>query len=139
MDERVPAGHRSVPHTADVQIEAWAPTREDCLAEVVRALVDTFAEVPAGAPGTPLTFRVEPDADEDMLVEVLDEVIYQMDTTGRLPAAARVVPAGGGLAVTLELTDRVRLIGAVPKAVALHELRFTGGPTGWSCRVTLDV
>jgi SHS2 domain-containing protein len=31
------------------------------------------------------------------------------------------------------------MVGAVPKAVSLHELRFDGGPAGWSCGVTLDV
>ena len=38
-------GHRTVPHTADLRIEAWAPTREECLAEAVRGLVDSFAVV----------------------------------------------------------------------------------------------
>jgi SHS2 domain-containing protein len=34
-----------MPHTADLRIEAWAPTREECLAEAVRSLVDSFAVV----------------------------------------------------------------------------------------------
>ena len=40
-------GHRTVPHTADLRVEAWAPTREACLAEAVRGLVDRFAVVAA--------------------------------------------------------------------------------------------
>jgi SHS2 domain-containing protein len=39
------AGHRTVPHTADLRIEAWAATREECLAEAVRGLVGSFAAV----------------------------------------------------------------------------------------------
>ena len=39
------AGHRTVPHTADLRIEAWAVTCEECLAEALRGLVGSFAAV----------------------------------------------------------------------------------------------
>ena len=29
-------GHTSVPHTADLRIEAWGPTREDCKVAAAR-------------------------------------------------------------------------------------------------------
>jgi hypothetical protein len=35
--------------------------------------------------------------------------------------------------------DSLRPIGAVPKAVSLHELHIVGNADGWSCAVTLDV
>ena len=42
-----------MPHTANVRIEAWAPTREECIAEAVRGLVDGFADTSrAPAAGT---------------------------------------------------------------------------------------
>ncbi|MFE9207086.1 archease [Micromonospora sp. NPDC007230] len=142
MGRRPARGHRNVPHTADVRIEAWAPDREDCVAEAVSALVDTFVDT-AGADGTTETeFSVPPSNDEDMLVTVLDEVIFRLETAGVLPLATDVRPAdGGGLLVrwwTVD-TDAVELVGAVPKAVALHELRFGPDQDGWSCAVTLDV
>ena len=34
-----------MPHTADARIEAWAPTREQCVAEAITALVAGFAAV----------------------------------------------------------------------------------------------
>ena len=43
-------GHRTVPHTADLRIEAWGPAREGCIAEVVRGLVDSFAVVAGRTP-----------------------------------------------------------------------------------------
>ncbi|MEU5726408.1 archease [Micromonospora sp. NPDC047738] len=142
MGRRPARGHRNVPHTADVRIEAWAPDREDCVAEAVSALVDTFVDT-AGADGTAETeFSVPPGNDENMLVTVLDEVIFRMETAGVLPLATDVRPADdGGLLVrwwTVD-TDAVELVGAVPKAVALHELRFGPDQDGWSCAVTLDV
>ncbi|MEV0394238.1 archease [Polymorphospora rubra] len=140
MGKRPPVGHRSVPHTADVRIEAWAPARERCVAEAVAGLVGSFAEVPPTGEQT-VEFRVDPGSDEDMLVAVLDEVIFRMDTEGRLPASADVAAVGGGFEVRLRMADpdRVEVVGAVPKAVSLHELRFAPGADGWSCAVTLDV
>jgi hypothetical protein len=35
MEQRPESSHRSVPHTADALIEAWAPSREQCVAEAV--------------------------------------------------------------------------------------------------------
>lgn len=134
-------GHRSVPHTADVRIEAWASSRERCVAEAVAGLVDSFAEISEGQPTQTVEFQVPPGTDENMLVAVLDEVIYRMDVEGLLPVDAEVTEAGGGLDVRLRMvgSDRVELVGAVPKAVSLHELCFARDAAGWSCRVTLDV
>lgn len=141
VDERPAAGHRLVPHTADVRIEAWAPTRERCVAEAVAALVDSFAEVPAGGPTQSVQFEVEPGSDEDVLVAVLDEVIYRLDVEGQLPVATDVTARNGGLDLRMQVIDAgsAELVGAVPKAVSLHELRFTPNAHGWSCQVTLDV
>ena len=135
------AGHRSVPHTADARIEAWAPTRERCVAEAVAAMVDGFADLAGAQPAGTVEFRVGPATDPDLLVSVLDRVILLMDTEGRLPAATDVRAADDELDVRLRMAgpDRIETVGAVPKAVSLHELRFDGGAAGWSCAVTLDV
>jgi SHS2 domain-containing protein len=138
----MPAGHRSVPHTADTRIEAWAPTRELCVAEAVTAMVEAFADIAAARPTDAAAFEVAEDSDEDLLVEVLSEVIYLMETADVLPLRAIVEPAEEeGYDVRFEVTglDQVELIGAVPKAVSLHGLRFEEGSDGWSCTVTLDV
>lgn len=139
--EQPEAGHRGVPHTADARIEAWAPTRERCVAEAVAALVDGFADVTGAPPAGTVEFRVGPAADPDLLVSTLDRVILLMDTEGQLPASTDVRAADEGLDVRLAMAgpERVETFGAVPKAVSLHELRFDGGPEGWSCAVTLDV
>lgn len=139
--EQPQAGHRSVPHTADARIEAWAPTRERCVAEAVAAVVDGFADLSAAQPAGTAEFLVGPAADPDLLVSTLDRVILLMDTEGRLPASADVRSADEGLDVRLAMAgpEHLETFGAIPKAVSLHELRFDGGPEGWSCAVTLDV
>ncbi|MFI7215448.1 archease [Micromonospora maritima] len=142
MAHRPARGHRCVPHTADVRIEAWAPSREDCVAEAVTALVDTFVDTASATPTGSSEFRVPPGDDGDLLVGVLDEVIFLMETEGVLPLGTEVHPAGdGGLVVRWRTTgtEAVELVGAVPKAVSLHELRFGAVSGGWECAVTLDV
>ncbi|MFR9779876.1 archease [Micromonospora sp. MS34] len=144
MERRPPRGHRNVPHTADVRIEAWAPDRESCVAEAVSALVDTFVDATGVTPETEAEteHRVPPGDDPDLLVGVLDEVIFRLDTEGAVPLDTEVRAAGdGGLLVRWRVADTgaVEAVGAVPKAVSLHELRFGPDSTGWSCAVTLDV
>jgi protein archease len=130
-----------MPHTADARVEAWAPTRERCVAEAIAGLVETFADVSeAHAAGTE-DFQVPPGPDEDMLVAALDRIVYLMDTTGQVPLRADVSTADGGLGVRLEMADpeAVEVTGAAPKAVSLHELRFASDEAGWSCGITVDV
>jgi len=72
---------------------------------------------------------------------VLDELIYLMDTTGDVPIDAELEPLEEGVDVRFAMVDAATVpqIGAVPKAVTLHELQLAEGPNGWACSVTLDV
>jgi SHS2 domain-containing protein len=138
-------GHRAVPHTADIAVEAWADSREGCLAEAVRGLVESFADVGEARPDDSVTFVVTEESDEEVLVAVLQEVIYQLEVSGRLavdvsvdePAEFPVERVEARLA-TVPL-EAVAQIGAMPKAVALHNLRFGRVDGMWRARVVVDV
>lgn len=134
-------GHRTVPHTADVRVEAWAPTRDECVAEAVLAAVETYVDTSGVHAQTAHEWRLPDSSDEDLLVAVLDEVIYLSDATSRVPVDIEIVPDEEGVEVRLDMVDVTRLpqTGAVPKGVSLHGLRLAAGPEGWSCSVTLDV
>ena len=137
------AGHRTVPHTADLRIEAWAPTREECLAEAVRGLVDSFAVVAGRAPSGRARRHMTARLDEDLLVAVIDEVIYRLDADGQIPVSVTVRRAPDGGAVVLFAlipVAEVEITGAAPKAASLHGLRCAPDATGrWSCAITVDV
>ncbi|QFG20108.1 archease [Actinomadura sp. WMMB 499] len=137
-------GHRGVPHTADLRIEAWAPSREACVAEAVAGLVEGFADVSGVRRLRTVELDVPPGPDEDLLVSALDEVIFRLEVEGEIVLDAGFAPAvGGGLTARLTVGDVVEAtaVGAVPKAVSLHGLRFGVAPDGggWSCAVTIDV
>jgi SHS2 domain-containing protein len=137
------AGHRGVPHTADLRVEAWAPTREECLAHVVRGVCESFLDL-SGAGATGVRRRdvvVRADSDADLLVALLEEVVYWLDTADEVPVDVELTETPDGLRAGLHMADASSLpvTGAAPKAVTLHDLDFTHGPEGWTCSVTLDV
>lgn len=141
--DRAASGYRSVPHTADLCLEAWAPTREECLAEAVRGLVASFADVTAAGPGRPVTAELAAAASDDLLAAALDEVIYRMDADDEIPVSAAVrAVAGGGIELRLSVVPvaAAQIVGAVPKAVSLHGLRCAPDTAGrWSASITVDV
>jgi SHS2 domain-containing protein len=136
-------GHRILPHTADLALEAWAPGKGECIAEAVRALVASFADVRAAVPRQTVTLRVAEQTDEDLLVRVLNDVIYHVEVHGLVPVDISLDVAEG---VTGRAEARfaaapvaeVEITGAAPKAVTLHELRFGREDDMWRCHVIVD-
>lgn len=135
------AGHRGLPHTADTRIQAWAPTTGECIAQAVLGLADSFLDLAGAAAIGEYDLDVEPGEPPDQVVAVLEEVIYLMDTTGQIPINAAAVQDRNRLVLHLTMADlaTVPQIGAVPKAVALHQLAFGRQAGRWVCTVTLDV
>lgn len=135
------SGHRTVPHTADLRIEAWAPTREGCIRQAVLGAVESFLDTSSAHPDRARLRRLTADRDDDLLVAVLEEVIYFLDAVGEAPVDLDLTRVNGALDVDFTMVDAGTLpqVGAVPKAVSLNELRFSRDRNGWRCLVTLDV
>ncbi|MEE1767462.1 archease [Streptomyces sp. JV185] len=136
-----PRAHRSVPHTGDLRVEAWAPTREERIAEAVQGMVGSFCELPTDASSVAQECVVSAEGDGRLLLAVLEEVIYRMDAADELPVDATVTPEPGGVRVQFRMAGRSTAVqtGPVPKAVALHGLRLAQDAQWWACRVTLGV
>jgi SHS2 domain-containing protein len=140
------AGHRAIPHTADIAIEAWAPGMDECVGQAVLALVESFVVPgPAGKAADEVAFSVAATTAEDLLVAVLDEAIYQVEVHGRIPVDTSIDERTGAAEGRADVrfatvpAHAVELTGAVPKAVSLHELRFARAGGLWRCHVTIDV
>jgi SHS2 domain-containing protein len=135
-------GHCAMPHTADTRLHAWGPTREQCLAEAVRAMVEAFADVSHVRSATVQRVRLAPAGDEDLLVDLLDEVVFRLEVAGLVPVDVEVEPTeDGGLEARLSLAELadVAVTGAVPKGASWQELHIGPDPYGWSCTVIVDV
>jgi SHS2 domain-containing protein len=142
MISRPTAGHELLPHTADVMLTAWAPTAEKCIEEAVRALGACFADVRAARPARVVGFVCEPAPNDELLVEVLEEAIYVLDTEDVVPVQVAIArTAHGGLVGDFGVVARsdVPLVGPVPKAVTRHGLRFARHGELWRCEVVIDV
>lgn len=137
-----PAGYRLQPHTADVIVEAWAPTRAGCLQQAVRGLVAAFADV-AGLPSShQVSVTLPAQRDDELLLELLDEVIYQLDAADGVVVDAAVTDNGDTRAqirLMLAPVDAVRQRGAVPKGISHHDLGLAQLSGTWWCWFTVDV
>ena len=138
-------GHRALPHTADIVVQAWADSLEECVAEAVRGLVESFADVNDAVPDDSVVLVVDEETDEALLVAVLDEVIYQVEVRGRVPVDVSIDERTGATKGQVEVrlatvpTERIDQVGAVPKAVALNGLRLDRVGAGWQAHVVIDV
>jgi SHS2 domain-containing protein len=140
---RCGCGHASVPHTADLRIQAWGQTREDCIAEAVRGLVESFADIREATSQRVIECHLDAGSDADLLASAVEEVIYYLDTEGAFPAEVEVSRAvDGGIYLMLRVVDAAsaQIIGAAPKAASLSGLTCAPDASGrWLCAVTIDV
>jgi SHS2 domain-containing protein len=113
------------------------------MAEALRGLVGSFASIAGRQPYRQDSCLMTARSDEDLLVALMDEVIYRLDADGEVPVSVAVRPVlEGGVAVSFALVPvaAAEITGAVPKAASLHELRCAPDAAGrWSCAVTVDV
>jgi SHS2 domain-containing protein len=135
-------GHRTLPHTADLTIEAWGESRRACFEEAVRGFVATYLDTAGAVPTEAVTVELPPtDDDAELLVQVLEEVIVLGEVRGLVPVDVTVTVRNGGLGLrfaTVPIQPH-HLVGATPKAVARSDLVFVETVDGWRCRATIDV
>jgi SHS2 domain-containing protein len=144
MNNRVntETGHRVLPHTVDVIVEAWAPTRAGCLEELVRGVVGTFADVRGVTPTREIALEVGAARDEDVVVALFDDVCYLLDADGLVVVDVILEEeedANFDGSFFVASVDSVVPTGAVPKGVSRSDLQFGLEDGLWRARVIVDV
>jgi SHS2 domain-containing protein len=139
--------HAWVEHTAELQLELEAPTREEVFAEAFVALRELLADAgegggegEGGGRGEVVERRVEADAGDlpALLAEWLQELVFLVESEGLVPEELAGLELGEGRVAG---TVRGRR-GAPPplvKAVTYHDLRLAREGGRWRGRVVLDV
>jgi SHS2 domain-containing protein len=136
------SGHRRLPHTADVIVEAWAPTRTACLEEAVRGVVETFADISGVHSTREVPVEVNAALDEDAVVALLGEVVYLVDADDLVVIDVTLEEAEDGSlegSFSVAPTASVRPEGAAPKGISRSELSFERANSSWRCHVIVDV
>ncbi|WP_157355770.1 archease [Nocardia terrae] len=134
------AGYRYIPRPDDLCVEAWAPTRERCLVQVIDAVVDSFIQRPRPEPSETIEWVMPRDRAENLMGTLLEAVDHQMEVYSRIPVTTTVERLDSGWRVRFELADldRTTLCGAVPTAVTLHDIRIQSERDRWHCVVSVD-
>ena len=105
-------------------------------------LPDAFASVREATPSHVVAFTCDPAPEPELLVELLEEVIYVVDAQDVIPVEVAVSrTAEGGLVGEFGVVDRstVETLGPAPKAVTRHGLRFEHTDSLWHCQAIVDV
>jgi SHS2 domain-containing protein len=140
-DRPVARGHRVVEHTADQILEAWGPTRASCLEEAVAGFATLVADLGGAAGDRTHTLRLAAAVDSTLLLDLLEELVYLLDTETVVPVRARVADHADGVEVTLDLVDlaTVSPSGPAPKGVSHSGLALEVDASGWSARALIDI
>jgi SHS2 domain-containing protein len=135
-------GHRVLPHTADVILEAWAPDFSSCCEQAAIALLALCIDGSRAAVVDHYRFDLRPATRESMILDLLDEIIFVLDTVQAVPVGVRARPrADGEIEVTLTLAEResVEAIGSAPKAISRSGVRVDDKPGLVRCAFLVDV
>ena len=129
-------------HTADVAVEATAPTRSGVFAAVADGLAAAHLDdVPDG--GVRFELEVVAESPEALLFDYLDRLIYERDVRNVLPVDNEVAVEGADGEWRLAGSARgvpVAGLGAREiKAVTYSEMRLEAGDDGWEAYVVFDV
>ncbi|MCZ7587310.1 MAG: archease [Gaiella sp.] len=132
--------YRFVDHTAELQLELEAPTREGVLGEAVLALGELLGGDEATGGGELVRRRLAVAAADDaaLLAAWIDEVVFVAESEALVPRRAEAVEVDEGKArgtVTFAPGAPPHLV----KGVTYHDLLLAPGETGWRGRAVLDV
>ncbi len=133
-------GWNTLPHTADVIIEAWAGDGAACAEEAAAGLLGICVSQTAGETRDGQVLRVPPGSFQSMVEAVLEHLIYLFDTSDLVPVAVSVEASTDGgleLRTTVAPPDSVQLTGAAPKGIVRLSVDARG--TVHRCRFIVDV
>lgn len=127
-------------HAGDLRIEAWAGTREACIAEAVGALVGSFV---GGTPpaSSRSSFQVTGGSDAELLQAVLGRVISDVLERQEVPVATAVSATANGLRVSCRTASAAAIVpaGTIPKGVSRQGALCQRFPSGWWCTARIDL
>ncbi|MFW6004744.1 MAG: archease [Halodesulfurarchaeum sp.] len=129
-------------HTADVAIEATAPTLDDVFGTTANGLAAAHVDsIPAG--GSPIGVSVRAESPTAALFDYLDRLIYVRDVEGVLPVDNEVDVRESDGAWVVEGTARgvplSEIVAREVKAITYSEMELEERDGEWYAYVVVDV
>jgi SHS2 domain-containing protein len=131
-------GHRELEHTADWELEVWAPDLPSLLAEAARGMYRLMGVELADGPRARRRIELEASDREALLVEFLAELLYLGESDTLAFDGYDLSLERGRLTADLEgapIRSRAKEI----KAVTYHRLAVRDSPDGLVTRIVFDV
>ena len=141
MSER--ARFHLLAHTADIGLEAKAPSREELFVVAARGLRAMLFGISPAEESLRLEVHLEAGNCAELLVAWLNEILCLSEMTRLVPADFQIIHLdehGLGAIITGEPFDPARhTIERVAKAVTYHRLVMEERKGGWYARVYIDL
>jgi SHS2 domain-containing protein len=129
-------------HTADLGLWVESDTLPELFGAAVEALAQLMTSGPRRGTITWIPLELEGEGLAELLVELLNEVVYRLDGEGLVSVALRVEEL-----TRARLAGRLGVIPRTPrhspgepvKAVTYHQARVEPQGQGWRAQVIMDV
>ena len=137
--EQPEAGYREIEHTADWQLEVWAPDLPALLEQAARGMYALSGAKLGEGPQVSRRFDVFGFDSEGFLVGFLSELLYLTEQEGlAFDQYFMEVEWTGHLSVEVSGRQLVSLEKEI-KAVTYHNLKVEKGPRGLQATIVFDV
>ncbi len=138
MNRATERGFREVDHTADWELEVWAPDFPALVEEAAAGLASLMGVRPGPEARVRRRVRVAGDDREELLVAMLSELLYLLEDEGLVCDDLAVREEGGGLTADAECAPAAAGRAAV-KAVTYHRLAVRVTSSGLAANLVFDV
>jgi SHS2 domain-containing protein len=131
-------GYRELAHTADWELEVWAPDMSGLLCQAADGMYRLMAVELASGPRQRRRLELEADDRESLLVEFLQELLFLCESDGLAFDSLELCVEDLRLQATLEgapVASQAKEI----KAVTFHRLAVQKTARGFETRVVFDV
>jgi SHS2 domain-containing protein len=141
-----PGQYEYLPHTADAKFRAYGASREECFRNAARAMVAIITDIDKVKGKKRIVVKVKATNREALLFDLLDQLLYLLDTENLLLHDLQdvtITEGKGGFSLTaIALGDHYKAYethGDV-KAVTYSDMKIEQLPDGkWWCQVVVDL
>lgn len=138
MDSEPASGYREIDHTADWELEIWAPDLPELLVQAARGMYHLTGIKPSNELRSPYTITLLFDEPETLLVDFLNELLYRIESEDLVFDQFNLKIEAGMLHAALSGV-KVSFLAKEIKAATYHQLAIRETDQGLLTRIVFDV